>query len=426
MKSINRRQFNKRSAAAIAGGAAAVLSNAAVARNASPRIVVVGGGFAGAAVAKYLKRADPTLSISLIEPKKIYTTCPGSNHVIAGLIPMSAITFSYDALEAKYGIELVHDRVVGIDPDRRSVLLAGGKSLGYERLVVCPGVGFRWDAVEGYGRAVSDRIPHAWNAGPQTALLRDQLSSMPDGGLVILSPPPGLYRCGPAPYERASLIAHYLKRHKPKSKLLILDPKERFSRKDSFLAAWEEFYPGIVEWVPLSGDGRIVRVDAAEMSVETEFGERHRADVINFIPGQRAADLAVASGLTDASGWCPIDPVTTKSMRVPGVHVLGDSVLGTPLPKAASAANSLARAAARSIARELKKQAAERVTYGGRCYSLTAPDHGIEIAGLYGAEKGAFVALHSLDRSSSGGASSGEIAGKAERWFHEITADTFS
>lgn len=426
MKPVSRRQFNKRSAAVLAGGAAAALSNAAVARNVPARIVVIGGGFAGAAFAKYLKIADPALSVTLVEPKKSYSTCPGSNHVIAGLIPMSSITFTYDVLAAKYGIDIVHDRVAGIDPDRRSVRLAGGDSLDYERLVVCAGIGFRWDAVEGYGRGAVDRIPHAWNAGPQTLVLRDQLSSMPDGGLVILSPPPGIYRCGPAPYERASLIADFLKRQKPKSKLLILDPKERFSQKDKFLAAWQELFPGMVEWVPLSGDGKIVKVDAVSMTVETDFGERHKADVINFIPAQRAADLAVSAGLTDASGWCPVDPVTMKSSRGAGLHILGDSVQGTPLPKAASAANSLARATAGSMVADLNGRPVTRAIHGSRCYSQAAPDHGIEIAGLYGIEEGAFVALHRLDQPASAAVSPRDIAGKAERWFREITADTFS
>jgi len=270
------------------------------------RIIVVGGGFGGATCAKYLKRFDPSLVVTLIASEKTFATCPFSNMVIGGLKKMDFITHGYEKLRTVHGVDVVHDVVSSIDSAGKRVQTTGGKTLTYDRLILSPGIGFQWNAIEGYDRAASEIMPHAWQAGPQTALLRKQLEAMPNGGLVVIAPPSNPFRCPPGPYERASLIAHYLKKNKPRSKVLILDAKDTFSKQPLFQDAWDEFYPDHIEWVPGSQGGKVTRVDTKQMTVHTE-DEKHKAAVINIIPPQQAAAITHSSGLTNKKGWCPVN-----------------------------------------------------------------------------------------------------------------------
>ncbi len=419
MVNISRRAFNRNMAAA-----AGVLSSPP-ALGAVPRAVVIGGGFGGASVAKYLRRLDPGIAVTLIEPKKIFYSCPFSSHVVAGLTEMKAIARGYNALRGRHGVSVIHDRAVSVDAERRAVVLEGGGRIGYDRLAMAPGIGFRWNDVAGYDAAASLAMPHAWNAGPQTMLLRRQLRAMEDGGLVIVSPPPGLYRCGPAPYERVSLIADYLKREKPRSKILVLDPKDRFSQQDKFRRGWDQLYGGMIEWLPLSEDGKIVRVDAKAMTVETDFGETYKGAVINFIPAQWAGDIARAAGLADASGWCPIDAITFGSTRAANIHVLGDSAQAAPMPKSAYTANSEAKAVALAMAALLRGKAPpQSPVFGSLCYSLVGPGYGIKIAGDYSVANGAFEpgeTPHELEGPDARAAD----AASAAAWYREITQEVF-
>jgi NADPH-dependent 2,4-dienoyl-CoA reductase/sulfur reductase-like enzyme len=406
-----------------AATAAASLATPALAQ-APAQVVVIGGGYAGATCARFLQREG--VSVTLVEPAATYMSCPFSNAVIAGLRDMSQQTFTYDAIVAQ-GVRLSRQAATRIDRDARRVTLADGATLAYDRLVLAPGIDMNFTALPGYDQAASEILPHAWKAGPQTLLLRQQLEAMDNGGTVVISAPANPFRCPPGPYERASLIAWYLKTHKPKSKLIILDAKDAFSKQGLFTAAWKEIYGDMVEWVGLSGGGKVVEVKAAEKIFVTEFGE-HRADVGNVIPPQRAGRIAIESGIADATGWCPIDPVTFESRAQAGVHVIGDAAVAGGMPKSAFAANAQAKACAQAIALMLRGRQAPEPKLINTCYSLVAPDYGISVAGVYAPAKGLLT-----DIAGAGGVSPAHApasvraaeAAYAEGWYTTITAEVF-
>ncbi|NTU91628.1 MAG: FAD-dependent oxidoreductase [Chlorobiaceae bacterium] len=379
---ISRRDFNKLLLTGVAGATMGLFGGSGSAFAASRRVVVIGGGFGGASAAKYLKKLDPSLSVTLVEPKASYATCPFSNWVIGGLKTMPEITQTYAAL-ARRGIVIVPEAAVSVDPVKSTVKLKSGKLLHYDRLVVAPGIDFKWDAYEGYSQGLADSsMPHAYQAGPQTVLLHKQLQAMKDGGTVLICPPANPFRCPPGPYERASLVAHYLKTNKPKSKVIILDPKEKFSKQGLFTKGWQRLYPGMIEWRGPAAGGKIVSVDGASMSVKTEL-ETVKGDVINIIPPQKAGQLAFTLGLTDASGWCPVNPTSFESTIHKNIHVIGDACKAGAMPKSGFAASSQGKVAAAAIIRLLKGQEPVPPSLVNTCYSLLAPGYGISVAGVY-------------------------------------------
>lgn len=391
------------------------------------RVLVVGGGFAGAAAARLLKQAEPALEVSLVEPRERFHTCPRSNLVVAGLAEMAQLAWTYRGLEA-LGVEHVRQAVVDIDPVRRRLHLEDRRLLGYDWLVLAPGIDFRYDAIEGYDADTAERIPHAWKAGPQTQLLRRQLQAIDDGGLVILSVPGNPYRCPPGPYERASLIAHYLKQHKPRSKLLILDAKDSFSKQALFREGWARHYPGLIEWVGYAGDGKVVRLDAARRELECEFGSRHRGAVINLIPPQQAARIAARAGLVDDTGWVPVDPLRFTARQAERILVIGDACIAAPMPKSAYSAHAQARQAVAALLAELRGQPLPTPRLDNTCYSLLAPDSAVSISAGYRLE-GAHLAETpgSLTLSPLGAAPSvrAHEAAEADAWYRSIGAATW-
>ncbi len=403
---------------------AALFLPAPVLAQASPRVVVVGGGFGGASAARALHRAG--IATTLVEANAIYTACPFSNAVLAGLRPMEAQRFGYDALRAE-GISTIHQRAVGVDAAARRVTLADGSLLPFDRLLLSPGIEIRFDALPGYDEAAVEAMPHAWQAGAQTMLLRSQLEAMPDGGTVVMVVPPNPYRCPPGPYERASLIAHYLKTTKPRSKLLVLDAKDVFSKQRLFEAAWAALYPGLLEYVPLAMGGRVTEVDARARRVTTDFGTQDGA-VVNVIPPQRAGAIAQLAGAVDRSGWCPVDPASFESRLVPGVHVIGDAIIAGAMPKSAFAANAQARVAAAAMVALLAGRPVQAPKLLNTCYSLVAPGYGISVAGVYQPTNGLLT-----DVPGAGGTSPLNApepvrqaeALYAEDWYKTITADAF-
>lgn len=396
---------------------------------AAPRVVVVGGGFGGATCAKYLRLYEPDLNVTLIEQNANYITCPGSNWMLGGMRKIEDLTQSYAALRDKHGVNVVRDRVTGVDAGKRVVTLASGKTVGYDRLVMSPGIDFRWGAIEGYDEAASLLMPHAWKAGPQTLLLQKQLQAMPDGGTVIINPPPMPFRCPPGPPERASMIAHYLKANKPRSKVLILDAKDNFSKQDLFLEAWKELYPGMIEWVPASKGGKVVRVDAKTNTVYTDGGGSQKADVVNIIAPQRAAQIAVAAGLSNDSGWCPVNQHTFESTLVPGIHVIGDSSVAGALPKSGHTANNIAKMTAAAIVSIFRGVAPPLPSHVNTCYSLVSPTYGISIAAVYRlGEDGMLAGIKGAGGLSPAVASPllrSQEAGYAQGWYQSIVADSF-
>ena len=428
MSTISRRDFNRLLLAGTAGAAFGVFGGGGQGFAAQKRVVVVGGGFGGAGTAKYLKKIDPSLSVTLVEPKSAYITCPFSNWVLGGLKSMADITRTYAALSSRYGIRVVHDAVASIDAQQHTVKLAGGTVLPYDRLVVSPGIDFKWNAIEGYSKAVAEsKMPHAWQAGVQTELLRRQLAEMKDGGTVLICPPGNPYRCPPGPYERASLIAHYLKTHKPKSKVIILDQKEKFSKQALFKKGWARLYPDIVEWRgPLSG-GHVLGVDAETMSVRTDLGVV-KGDVINVIPPQKAGAIAIDAGLADASGWCPVNPVSFESTIHPGIHVVGDACQAGPMPKSGFAASSQGKVAAAAIVRLLRGQDPAPPSLVNTCYSLVAPHYGVSVAGVYRLSAEGIVEIPGSGGLTPLDASDDQLEQEAEfaqGWYTNIVRDTW-
>lgn len=381
MSQITRRNFVLSTGAL---GAASTLGwPALVSGKAHGRVVVIGGGFGGASCARYIRRLSKNIEVTLVERDSKFVTCPFSNAVLGGLYDMDFITHEYGSLQDDFGVKVVHDSAVAIDPDKQTVALAGGSSLAYDRLVVSPGISLRWDAIGGYDKAASKVMPHAWKAGEQTVILRKQLEAMPDGGVVIIAPPGNPFRCPPGPYERASMIAHYLKTNKPRSKILIYDAKEKFSKQPLFEQGWEALYPGMIEWISESDGGAIEAVDVKAMTVNPTFGDPQKGDVINLIPPQKAGAIANAAGLTDDSGWCPVDQRTFESRIHANVHVIGDASIATPMPKSGFAASSQGKVCATAIVAALTGQEMPDPSYVNTCYSLVGPDYGISVAAVY-------------------------------------------
>lgn len=391
------------------------------------RVLVIGGGFAGATAARYLKRQAPQLAVSLIEPKAVYHTCPSSNLVLGGLLPFAALRQDYQALQAQ-AIEHWRQRAVAIDRERRQVMLADGQRLVYDRLILAPGIAMRESALEGYHAAVAERMPHAWQGGSQTERLWRQLQAMEDGGLVIISVPEAPYRCPPGPYERASLIAHYLKQHKPRSKLLILDAKDTFSKQALFQQGWVTHYGAAVEWVGRAGDGRVVAVDAPGNALLSEFGERHRAAVINLIPPQQAGQIAQQAQLCDATGWVPIRAQTFQSQVDPAVYVIGDACIAAPMPKSAYSANAQAKVAVAALLADLAGQAPPEPAWRNTCYSLLAPEEAVSIGADYRVQAEQLIEVPGSLALSPMQAPAGLRAHEAElaqAWYQAICADTW-
>jgi sulfide dehydrogenase [flavocytochrome c] flavoprotein chain len=420
---LSRRDFIKHAAI---GAAATSLATPAIAQKAAARVVIVGGGFAGASCARALKRIDPKITVALVEANRTFTACPFSNNVIAGLRDLKAQQFDYQKLGAD-GIVTTFVPAVSVDADARTVILNDGGRVSYERLVIASGIDIRWGALPGYTESAAEQMPHAWRAGEQTLLLRKQLESMEDGGLVVISAPANPFRCPPGPYERASLIAHYLKTRKPKSKLIILDAKDAFSKQGLFLNAWKELYPELIEWVPLSKGGRVTAVDPATNTLTTDFGS-HKAAVANVIPPQRAGLIAERSGVADKTGWCPIDPVTFESKLRPNIHVIGDACIAGGMPKSAFSANSQAKGCAAALAKLLNGEKPEEPKLINTCYSLVAPNYGISVAGVYEPRNGLLTDVKGAGGVSPANAprSARELeASFANGWFSTITTEIF-
>jgi len=409
------------------GAAAAMTPTVVSAQSAGAgRVVVIGGGFAGATAARTLKVLEPKLAVTLVEPNPVYTSCPFSNSVLADLREIGQQQFRYDGVK-RAGVTVAETSATAVDVDAKAVVLADGSRVSYDRLVMSPGIDFNWAAIPGYDEAAAQKMPHAWKAGAQTVLLRQQLQSMQDGGLVVMSAPANPFRCPPGPYERASLIAYWLKIWKPKSKLLLLDAKDAFSKQRLFQNGWAELYPGMIEWVPLSQGGKVTSVDPATLTLVTEFGS-HKAAVANVIPPQRAGAIAAQAGVADRTGWCPVEPVAFESTLRPGIHVLGDAAIMGGMPKSAFAANAQAKVCAVAIVELLAGRKPPDPVLINTCYSLVAADYGISIAGVYRPTNGQLA-----DIPGAGGVSPLEAVGGlrgqealyASSWFRTITAEVY-
>lgn len=369
------------------GAAAGLLpARAQSVQQGSARVVVIGGGFAGATAAKYLRLwSQQRVAVTLVEPQPRFLSCPLSNLVIAGERELSDLTLDYAQLVSRHGVNWARERATQIDPERRQVRLAGGTELPYDRLIVAPGVGFDYGEMPGMNRTGAQQaVPHAWKAGAQTVALRRQLQAMPDGGVFAISIPPAPYRCPPGPYERACLVAQYLRRHKPRSKVLVLDANPDLTSKGAlFRQAWAERYPGLVEYRP---GHRVVDVDLARQSFKLDFHEDVRADVLNLIPPMRAGDIALDAGLATAQQrWCEVDFLSFESKAVERVHVLGDALQAAPaMPKSAHMANQHGKACAAAVLALLSGDAPNPLPlYNNTCYSFVDAQQAMHVASVH-------------------------------------------
>ncbi|WNV04434.1 NAD(P)/FAD-dependent oxidoreductase [Candidatus Methylospira mobilis] len=421
-RKLNRRGFLK--LGALLGLSACSASPAKQAATSKARVVVVGGGYGGATTARYIRLLDPGIRVTLVEPNPRILSCPGSNEVLAGWRKLDDLAIDYAHLRQNAEIEVVTAQAARIDNKNRVLALKDGGKLHYDRLVVAPGIDFRWDAIAGYDFAASQRVAHAWKAGPQTMLLRNQLRAMPDGGVVMLTVPAAPYRCPPGPYERASLIANYLQRCKPRSKIIILDAKTQFSKQALFFEGWKTLYPGMIEWLPSESEGLIEQVNVDTLTVTTHFNE-HRADVLNVIPPQKAGSFAEENGLSDAGGWCPVDFDSFESTLLPRVHVIGDACIAYPMPKSAFSANSQAKICALAIVNLLNERTPSPPSLINHCYSFLAPDYAISITGVYARTTADKRLIATTTGETPMNADHAQEAHLAKNWQEHIRKDSF-
>jgi sulfide dehydrogenase [flavocytochrome c] flavoprotein subunit len=392
-----------------------------------PRLVVIGGGPAGATVAKYVARdSQGAIDVTLVEPNRRYETCFFSNLYLGGYRDLTSIVHSYDKLVADHGVKIQQQRATGVDRDKREVKLADGTVLPYDRLVVTPGVSLKYGSVPGYSEAAAEKMPHAWLPGAQTQQLKAMIDAVPDGGLVVMLPPPNPYRCPPGPYERASMMAHVFTASGRKNcRIVIVDAKEKFSKQGVFQPAWEQHYPGMIEWLSPQIHGGVKSVDPATNTVVTDF-ETYNAALVNVIPAQTAGQIAVDAGLANETGFCPIDPASMKSKMDANIYVVGDSCIPGDMPKSAFAANSQAKVAAMSIRGELTAARTFPARYTNTCWSLIESDDCVKVGGQYEPADGKIKEISGFvsqptDTAEVRKANYAESVG----WYAGITTDIF-
>lgn len=374
---LNRRVFLGTGAAA-----AASLSAPMVQAAGKPRVVVIGGGAGGATAARYIaKGSKGAIDVTLVEPSRSYYTCFFSNLYIGGFRSLSSIAHSYGTLASEYGINVVHDWAVGIDRDARTVTLAGGAALPYDRLVLSPGIDFVEGAVQGWDVSKQNKMPHAYKAGSQTELLKAQIEAMPEGGTFAMVAPPNPYRCPPGPYERVSMVAHLLKQKNPTAKIIVADPKPKFSKMGLFQEGWADHYAGMIDWIGADFGGGNVEVNADEMTVTID-GEVTKVDACNVIPAMKAGRICEMAGITEGN-WAPVTGHTMQSRLDENIHVLGDATNQGDMPKSGFSANSQAKVAAMAIRGALTGSKVFPAKFSNTCWSLITSDDGVKVGATY-------------------------------------------
>lgn len=414
-----------RTGLAATGAATGLLYAPMVLGQAKPKVVVIGGGAGGATAARYLaKDSAGALDITLIEANPTYTTCFFSNLYLGGFRDFESLQHGYDKVAAG-GVTVINDMATAVDRAAKTVTLAGGQVLPYDRLILSPGIDFKDGSVPGWSLDVAEVMPHAYKAGPQTQLLKKMVEEMPQGGTFAMVAPPNPYRCPPGPYERISMVAHVLKQKNPTAKILVLDPKEKYSKQALFEEGWARHYDGMVEWVGPDFGGAAVEVRADTMEVVVE-GEAQKVDVCNVIPGQVAGKIAAIAGVTDDSGWAPVHPDTMKSKMDENIWVLGDSSAQGDMPKSGFSANSQAKVAAMAIRGELLQSKVFPARYSNTCWSLIAPDDGVKVGASYEPTPEKIASVESfISQTGEDAALRKATYEESLGWYAGITADIF-
>ena len=375
--SLNRRFF-----LSLAAGTTAALAAPAIIGMAKPRVIVIGGGAGGATAARYIaKDSKGAIDVTLVEPSPIYYTCFFSNLYLGGVRTMESLAHSYGKLASENGINVVHDWAVGIDRDARTVTLAGGHKLGYDRLILSPGIDFVDGAVPGWDTSKQNKMPHAYKAGSQTELLKAQIEAMPQGGTFAMVAPPNPYRCPPGPYERVSMVAHLLKEKNPTAKILVADPKPKFSKEALFREAWSKHYDGMIDWIGSDFGGGKVSVDADAMMLNID-GEAVKVDVCNVIPAMKAGRICQIAGITEGN-WAPVTGHTMQSRMDENIYVLGDATSQGDMPKSGYSANSQAKVAAMAVRAALTGSRMFPAKFSNTCWSMVGTDDGVKVGASY-------------------------------------------
>ena len=390
---LDRRSFLKMASVGAGAAGLPLIGRAAeMMPKSGKRVVVIGGGYGGTIAAKYIRMMDSSIEVVLIERGDHFVSCPFSNLYIGGILKdLSGLTITYDKLAANHGVKVVQAEVTGIDAAGHSVMTSKG-DIKYDRLVVSPGIDFRTEEIAGYDSSTSELMPHSWKAGPQTLLLRKQLEQMKNGGNVVMSIPLGPFRCPPGPYERTSMIAMYLQKHKPKSKIIVLDANpDIVSKGKLFKQGWAKYYKDVIDYRPAK---KVTAVDNNKMNVLVEGIEEVHGDVINLIPAQRAADLAVKAGLVgDDKKWCPVNMATFESMKHADVHVIGDASIAGAMPKSGYSANSEAKICATNVVALMNKRETIELSGINTCYSFITETEAVSVAAVYKLEEGKIVGV---------------------------------
>jgi NADPH-dependent 2,4-dienoyl-CoA reductase/sulfur reductase-like enzyme len=389
-----------------------------------PRVVVVGGGAGGATAARYVaKDSKGAIDVTLIEPTRSYYTCFFSNLYLGGFKDVEDIGHSYGKIAAA-GVNVVHDWAVGVDRDNKTVSLAGGSSVPYDKLILSPGIDFVDGAVDGWDLSSQNAMPHSYKAGSQTELLKAQLASMPTGGVFAMVAPPNPYRCPPGPYERVSMIAHHFKMNNPTAKIIVADPKPKFSKMGLFQEGWANHYDGMIDWIGKDFGGGEVSVDPGAMTVAID-GETTKVDVCNVIPAMRAGGIAHQAGVTEGN-WAPVNAADMSSKVDPDIHVLGDSSQQGDMPKSGFSANSQAKVCANAVRGALTGSKVFPAKFSNTCWSLVATNDGIKVGATYEATEEKIAKIEGFVSKTGESAELRKATyEESEGWYSGITADMF-
>jgi sulfide dehydrogenase [flavocytochrome c] flavoprotein chain len=418
---INRRQFSTGLAAASLIAMPGVLR-----AQAKPRLVVIGGGPGGATVAKYVARdSQGAIDVTMIEPSDKFITCFHSNLYLGDFRSYDSLIHAYK-LDA-YGVKHVRQLAAAIDRDKKEVRLADGSKVAYDKLVVSPGIDIKFDAVPGYSEAAAEKMPHGYKPGAQTLLLKKQLDALEDGSTVVMIAPPNPYRCPPGPYERVSMMAKVLKgKGHSKTKIVVIDPKDKFSKMALFQEAWQKHYPGMIEWMDPKMHGGVKGVDPSAMTVTTDF-ETIKAAMVNVIPQQMAGKIARDANLANETGYCPIDATNMKSAIDPNIYVLGDASIAGAMPKSAFAANSQAKVVAMAVRGELANARTFPARYANTCWSIVAKDDTVKIGGRYEPKDGKIAEVEGfVSKTGEDAGTRLQTSDENMGWYSAITADIFT
>ncbi len=419
---LNRRTFMGTVAAA---SAALTAPSVRAAGHGKPRVVVIGGGAGGATAARYIaKDSKGEIDVILVEPTRTYYTCFFSNLYLGGFKSIDDIGHTYGGLAAR-GVNVVHDWAIGVDRAAKTVSLAGGATLGYDKLILSPGIDFVEGAVEGWDITAQNKMPHAYKAGSQTELLKAQLMAMPEGGTFAMVAPPNPYRCPPGPYERISMVAHFLKNNNPTAKIIVADPKPKFSKMALFQEGWANHYEGMIDWIGEDFGGGNVSVNPDAMTVTID-DEETKVDVCNVIPAMKAGKIAEIAGVTDGN-WAPVNASDMSTKADPDVHVLGDASQQGDMPKSGFSANSQAKVCANAVRGALTGSKVFPAKFSNTCWSLISTDDGVKVGATYEATPEKIAKVDGFISKTGESADVREATYiESEGWYSGMTADMFS